>query len=136
MNYKLVNKNKIVPNTPKIKPFPTLFSDELLPTWQDHIPLFSRCGKHSLYALYLMLAYDYKLNNWGRISSANLGIYSDTKRQFWQHFKLKLIKLGVYHDLFNAGADSVNFTLHGKIEPYYIALVLYKLEHDIPEEDE
>ncbi|MEG9362197.1 hypothetical protein [Vibrio cholerae] len=142
-NYKY-SKGFIVPDNTKIAPFKTVYSgrreDTDLVSWEDHIPLFEDERDDSLYSKFVVMMTRYGLEKYN-LSSCSFRPLSETNydlQVFFLDFKKGINKSGLvkYRDLFHSGADASNLSVYLKHSPYHTGLILYKLEHDIEEENE
>ncbi|EPC4930414.1 hypothetical protein RJP03_003520 [Vibrio cholerae] len=142
-NYKY-SKGFIVPDTTKIKPFKTVYSckreDADIGSWEGHIPVFKDADPNSLYSRFVALMVRYGLEKYN-LSSCSFRLTSETYEDlqtFFLKFKRDINESGLvrYKDLFHSGADASNLSVFLKHSPYHTGLILYKLQHDIPEEED
>ncbi|OEC29958.1 hypothetical protein [Vibrio cholerae] len=138
------NCGLITPKNIKIAPFKTAYSgsreDATLASWEDHIPLFEDAHPDSLYSRFVALMIRHNLGHYN-LSACSFKPFSETYddlQAFFLKFKRDINESGFvrYKHLFHSGADASNLSVFLKQSPYYTSLILYKLEHDIPEESE
>ncbi|EMK6591776.1 hypothetical protein V9J99_003591 [Vibrio cholerae] len=139
-NYKYF-QGLITPYNPIYAPFKTVYSgrreDTDLVSWEDHIPLFEDAHPDSLYSRFVAMMVRYNLEQYN-LSACSFRLLSETHpdlQAFFLKFKRDINETGLvrYKDLFYSGADASNLSVFLKHSPYHTGLILFKLEHDIPE---